>query len=122
MKSTELLQEVQEVVGHELERINTDRVPLHSQHEAYAVIKEKYEGASENVHHIEGFVEEFWECVKDKNTACYADVLMTVRDCAIKCAVEVIRIAIAGQHAIDCLEETNKQGEKYERNQHENGE
>lgn len=82
MKSTELLQEIQKVVGHELERVNTDRVPLHSQHEAYAVIKEKYEGASENVHHIEGFVEEFWECVKDKNTACYADVLMAVRDCA----------------------------------------
>ena len=80
MKSTELLQEIQKVVGHELERVNTDRVPLHSQHEAYAVIKEKYEGASENVHHIEGFVEEFWECVKDKNTACYADVLMTVRE------------------------------------------
>ncbi|MGP1458448.1 MAG: hypothetical protein ACTTKL_03980 [Treponema sp.] len=47
---------------------------------------------------------------------------MAARDCAIDCAVEAIRVAIAAQHAADCLEKASKQEEKYERNQYENGE
>ena len=43
MKSTGLLHDVQKVVGHELERINTDRAPLHSPREACAILKEKSE-------------------------------------------------------------------------------
>ncbi|MGP1474121.1 MAG: hypothetical protein ACTTJ1_01805 [Treponema sp.] len=104
---TELLKEVQQAAANELERINKTQLTFHSPHEAYAAIKEKYDGVSENVHHLESFIEEFWECVKDKNTACYADVVMTVKDSAIRCAVEAILVAIAAQKTIECIDKAN---------------
>lgn len=111
MKSEALLHEVQGVVNCAAELVNASQEALHSPHEAYAVLKEKFEGAREKLCQTKLFIRDFWEHVKEGNAAYYAESLMTTRDCAIECAVEAIRIAMTAQNTIDCIEKANKQGE-----------
>ena len=102
-----LLEEIQQVISNELERINKTQLNIHSPHEAYAVIKEKCECANEKFRQTKRFVKEFWKGVKEENVAYYAEALMATGDCAIECAVEVIRVAIAAQKTIECIDKAN---------------
>ncbi len=111
MKSTGLLHDVQKVVRHELERINADRAPLHSPREAYAILKEKSEDARDKCNQTEHFIQIFRERISTRTDAYYVEALMFARDCAIECAVEAIRVAIAAQNTADCIEKASKQEE-----------
>lgn len=111
MKSTGLLHDVQKVIRHELVRINTDRAPLHSPREACAILKEKSEAARDKCNQMERFIQIFWERIRTRTDAYYVEALMFARDCAIECAVEAIRVAIAAQSTADCIEKASKQEE-----------
>ena len=109
METTGLLHDVQKVVRHELERINTDRATLHSPREAYAILKEKSEAVRDKCNQTEHFIQIFWEHIRTRTDAYYAEALMFARDCAIECAVEAIQVAIAAQNTVDCVQKANKQ-------------
>ena len=107
---TELLQEVQQVIENVLERANEAKLTLHSPYEAYAVLKNYYDGIKENRHQIKLFLSDFWDDVKEDNIICYPEDLMRINTCAVSCAKAAIKVAAVAQKILDCIKDENAPG------------
>lgn len=101
---------MRQAAANELERMNPVEGTFHSPYEAYAVMKEKYEGAKEKLHQTKLFISDFWENVKEDNIAYFAEALMHTKENALECAAEVIRTALIAQKTLDCIEKANAPG------------
>ena len=107
---TELLQEVQQVIENALERANEAKLTLHSPEEAYAVLKNHYDGVKEKRRQIKLFLSDFWDDVKEDNFICYPEDLMRINDCAVSCAEAAIKVAATAQKTLDCIKNANAPG------------
>lgn len=103
----ELLEELQQVTSNELERLNKAQLTFHSPHEAYAVLKNYYESTRETLRQTKLFLSDFWENIREDNTAFYAEMLIDMNACATQCAANAILIALMAQKTVDCIDKAN---------------
>lgn len=85
------LSEIQKLVNEELKEANKKYPPFHSDHEAYAVIKEEVEECEEDVRKMEMVLSYFWSNTKrDKNSD---NLIAGIKKIAMHAAAEAIQVA-----------------------------
>lgn len=99
--------QVEELVQVELDSAN-EKFPLfHSMHEAYAVMKEELEECEEEISNSKKFLELIWSMIRiDGVTSCD---IASLKEKAIKLAVESIQLAAMAQKTIDSMDESWKE-------------
>ncbi len=94
----ELIKELQQATYHEYVRATKENgYCFNSGHEAYAVIKEEYEEAVEEMDKFVDYASEYWEEVKNDRQS---NVLSNMREYAIKAAAELIQTAAMCEKAM----------------------
>lgn len=85
------LSEIQKLVNEELEEANRKYPLFHSNHEAYAVIKEEIEECEEDIRKMEMVLSYFWSNTKrDKNSD---NLIKGMKKIAMHAAAEAIQVA-----------------------------
>lgn len=85
------LSEIQKLVNEELEEANKKYPLFHSDHEAYAVIKEEIEECEEDIRKMEMVLSYFWSNTKrDKNSD---NLIEGMKKIAMHAAAEAIQVA-----------------------------
>jgi hypothetical protein len=83
--------EIQKLVNEELEEANKKYPLFHSDHEAYAVIKEEIEECEEDIRKMEMVLSYFWSNTKrDKNSD---NLIIGIKKIAMHAAAEAIQVA-----------------------------
>lgn len=102
-----LIESVDLLVNEEYDRASKDHgARFHSQHEAYAVIKEEVEEAQEELIKVDSRLFDFWSknCRRD-STEIADDTLIALKSYAINAASECIQIAAMAHKALQGVEE-----------------
>ena len=85
------LSDIQKLVDKELEEANKKYPLFHSDHEAYAVIKEEIEECEEDMREMQMVLSCFWMRTKrDKNSD---DLIIGIKKSAMHAAAEAIQVA-----------------------------
>lgn len=85
------LSEIQKLVDKELKEANKKYPRFHSDHEAYAVIKEEIEECEEDIRKMEMVLSYFWSNTKrDKNSD---NLIEGMKKIAMHAAAEAIQVA-----------------------------
>ena len=85
------LSEIQKLVDKELEEANKKYPLFHSNHEAYAVIKEEIEECEDDMREMQMVLSYFWVRTKrDKNSD---DLIIGIKKSAMHAAAEAIQVA-----------------------------
>lgn len=85
------LSEIQKLVNEELKEANKKYPLFHSDHEAYAVIKEEVEECEEDIRKIQMVLSYFWSNTKrDKNSD---NLIGGIKKIAMHAAAEAIQVA-----------------------------
>lgn len=95
--------EIEKVVSVELVLANTNYPQFSSGHEAYAVIKEEAEEATEDIRYVQAGVDDIWHKTKE-NCCCLSAYEQLKRD-AVSLAAEAVQVAAMAQKAIDSMKE-----------------
>ena len=99
----ELLNEVEQAAKNELARANAIHPLFNSLHEAYGVLAEELDEATEALKLTEENFDMFFACVKKNNEKSVYTYLEAARNTALDCAAESIQVAAMAQKAIDSL-------------------
>ena len=99
----ELLDEVEQAAKNELARANKVHPLFNSLHEAYGVLAEELDEATEALKLTEENFDMFFVCVKKNNEKSACTYLEAARASAIDCAAEAIQVAAMAQKAMDSL-------------------
>ena len=99
----ELLDEVEQAAKNELARANKVHPLFNSLHEAYGVLAEELDEATEALKLTEEDFDMFFVCVKKNNEKSACTYLEDIRAGAIDCAAEAIQVAAMAQKAIDSI-------------------
>lgn len=84
-------EEIQRLVNEELKEANKKYPLFHSDHEAYAVIKEEVEECEDDMREMQMVLSYFWNRVKrDKNSD---DIIQGIKKIAMHAAAEAIQVA-----------------------------
>lgn len=85
------LSEIQRLVNEELKEANKKYPLFHSDHEAYAVIKEEVEECEDDMREMQMVLSYFWSKVKrDKKSD---DIIQGIKKIAMHAAAEAIQVA-----------------------------
>ena len=109
MSMTKLITSVQELVKQEYERAAAQYGPAHaSQHEAYAVMREEFQEAVEEMNKVGELIEErFWQNVRNNDTELNEGVADVITAHAVLCACECIQTAAMAVKSLYHKEESN---------------
>jgi len=96
-----LLKDLKELVLEEYGRASEKFGAKHnSPHEAYAVILEEIEEANDAIEATGAHLGHFWYMTKSDNPELNVYHAANMRDCALKCAAEMIQVAAMAHKAI----------------------
>ena len=82
---------VMKLVGDEYNRANREHPPLHSDHEAFAVLLEEVCELGEEVEAIKGHMRDQWELIRKNESSLF--VVAEIERRAISAACEAIQVA-----------------------------
>lgn len=98
--------DIKTAVFNELNKIDTEELAFHSDHEGWTVLLEEVEEAKAELVGVEDAVEELKQLIfADEYVSLKKDVLRDIRDCAIYCAAEAVQVAAVATKFIRFKEE-----------------
>ena len=99
-------EDIKTAVFNEFNRIDTEELAFHSDHEGWAVLLEEVEEAKEELVGIEDATEALKHHVfADDFAEVKVEILRDIRDCAICCAAEAVQVAAVATKFIRFKEE-----------------